>query len=444
LSPTPLAIRPSQTLVRLLTLATFFALVALTFPFLLLPAIAFVIVVTILAAFDWAASRRESVPYVERVMSQRMVKGCPVQLLYRISRPGGSATVVSILDELPAELGGDLIVEDFRLARGQHLEIYREVVPTRRGARELGPLYSRWRSSMGLFCIRTRQAAAGTIAILPPTLASQRRSALTHRSLFEELGVRPKTARGEGREFESLREYVSGDDPRHVDWRATARRGRAIVRQYQTERRHTLIVAIDTGRLMSARIGTDSKLDHAIECGIALARASKEYGDRVGFLGFDRELRVLARPKPGKSGVGLMVEATMALQPQPFEPSYRVLAETLAHYQRKRALVVVLTDFVEGTGSRELEAWLSVLARRHCVMLVALRDRLLDELDQSEPDISLARLYRRLALQDLAVERAAALRRIRHFGVQTLDLDPARITVPVLNRYLAIRQGGLL
>jgi len=195
---------------------------------------------------------------------------------------------------------------------------------------------------------------------------------------------------------------------------------------------------------MAARIGMDSKLDHAVQCGIALARASKEYGDRVGLLGFDRELRVLARPKPGRSGVGLMIEATLPLQPRPFEPNYRVLVETLARYQSKRALVVVLTDFVEGSASRELEAWLGVLARRHCVMLVALRDRLLAELDQREPEVSRARVYRRLALQDLAVEREAALGRIRRFGVQTLDLDPEQITAPVLNRYFAIRQSGLL
>jgi uncharacterized protein (DUF58 family) len=287
-------------------------------------------------------------------------------------------------------------------------------------------------------------AGGGTTAILPHTSTPERRAALTHRSLFEELGVRPKPARGEGSEFESLREYVHGDDPRHVDWRASARRGRLVVRHFQTERRHTVIVAVDTGRLMGARVDADSKLDHAIECGIALARVSKEYGDRVGFLGFDRELRVLARPQSGRSGVAVMVEATLALTPHPFEPDYRVLVETLARYQSKRALVVVLTDFVEGSASRELEAWLAVLARRHCVMLVALRDRLLAELDQPEPGITRGRVYRRLALQDLAVEREAALARIRRFGVQALDLDPARVTAPVLNRYLAIRQGGLL
>ena len=139
-----------------------------------------------------------------------------------------------------------------------------------------------------------------------------------------------------------------------------------------------------------------------------------------------------------------MVQATLALNPSTVEPDYRVLVETLARYQRKRALVVVLTDFVEGSASRELEAYLSVLAKRHLVMLVALRDRMLSELDERRPDITRDALYRRLALQDIAVEREAAIARIARFGAQTLDLDPSRVTAPVLNRYLAIRQAALV
>jgi uncharacterized protein (DUF58 family) len=139
-----------------------------------------------------------------------------------------------------------------------------------------------------------------------------------------------------------------------------------------------------------------------------------------------------------------MIEATASLQPRAIEPDYRVLVETLARYQSKRALIVGITDFVEGSASRELEAWLGVLAQRHCVLLVTLRDRILAELDQPEASISRGRIYHRLALQDLAVERDTALARIRRLGVHTLDLDPEQVTVPVLNRYLAIRQGGLI
>jgi uncharacterized protein (DUF58 family) len=216
------------------------------------------------------------------------------------------------------------------------------------------------------------------------------------------------------------------------------------VRQYQTERRHTVYVALDTGRLMAAQVDGTSKLDHAINCAAALARASISYGDRMGFVAFDRELRLFVRPKTGRAGVGALVEATSALAPASFEPDYRILVEALARYQKKRALLVVMTDFVEGGASRELEDYLAVLARRHCVMLVALRDRILHEVDQREPQISRELLYRRLALQDLVAEREAALARIRHFGAQVLDLDPAQVTAPVLNRYLAIRDAALI
>src|SRR5262249_15384819 len=177
---------------------------------------------------------------------------------------------------------------------------------------------------------------------------------------------------------------------------------------------------------------------------IALARASTAFGDRVGFIGFDRDLTLLVKPKAGSAGVAMLVEATSSLSPSSHEPDYRVLAETLARHQRRRALVVVITDFVEGGAARDLEDYLGLLARRHCVMLVALRDRLLRELEVRDPEITRGRLFRRLALQDLAVEREATLARIARYGAQTLDLDPTDVTAPVLNRYLALRQAALL
>jgi len=439
-----MTILPSQMLVRAAAVVALLAIAAVPVPMLIAPVLAMLAILIALAGVDWIAARREVAPSLERVIPDRLVKGRPASIIYKVSRPGGEATTLSILDELPGDLGGDLMINDVRLGRGQIVEIARERTPLRRGTRELGPTFVLWRSRLGLFRIRARVASGGSVAILPPASAPHRQSGLTHRSLRDELGIRPRAARGEGTEFESLREYVSGDDPRHVDWHASARRGRLIVRQHQTERHHTVMIAVDTGRLMAGQIEASSKLDHAIDCAIALARASKEYGDRVGFIAFDRELRVFTRPKAGFSGVGGIVRATLALSPFPFEPNYRVLVETLARHQKRRALIVVLTDFVEGSASRELEEYLAVLSRRHCVMLVAMRDRLLGELDESDPSITRERLYRRLALQDLAAEREAALARIAAFGAQTLDLDPARITAPVLNRYLAIRQAALL
>ena len=439
-----MTILPSQRLVWVSAAIALLAILAVPMPILIAPVLATLAILLALAIADWLAARREVAPSLTRVVPDRMVKGRAATIQYRLARPSGQATVVSILDELPAELGGDLMIDDVRIAGAETVEIARERIPQRRGKHDLGQTLILWRSRLGLFRIRAEVARGGSVAILPPASAPPRQSALTQRSLRDELGIRPRAARGEGTEFESLREYVAGDDPRHVDWHASARRGRFIVRQHQTERHHTVMIAIDTGRLMAGRIDASSKLDWAIDCAIALARASREYGDRVGLLAFDQELRVFARPKAGFSGVGGIVNATLALDPFPFEPNYRVLVETLAHHQKRRALIVVLTDFVEGSASRELEQYLGVLARRHVVMLVAMRDRMLGELDQRDPAITRERLYRRLAVQDLAGEREAALARIAAFGAQTLDLDPARITAQVLNRYLAIRRASLL
>ncbi len=431
-------------LVRLLAVAALVAAVALPLPSLTAPALSFAGIVILLAAFDWLISIRDPAPQIERVLPTRLIKDRSATVVYRIRRAGGAATTIDLLDELPEALGGDLRITSVKLGRGQRLDIVREIVPARRGTFELGPTLVLWRSHLGLLGLRAGVLSGNAVAILPPASTPQRRAGLSHRSLRDELGIKPRPLRGEGREFESLREYVSGDDPRHIDWRASARHARLQVRQYQTERRHTVFVALDTGRLMGAYVDGTSKLDHAINCAAALARASIGYGDRIGFVAFDSTLRLFARPRSGPSGVGAMVDATSSLAPTSFEPDYRILVETLARHQKKRALIVVLTDFVEGGTSRGLEDYLAVLARRHCVMLVALRDRMLREVDQREPAISRDRLYRRLALQDLVAEREAVLARIGRFGAQVLDLDPSQITAPVLNRYLAVREAALI
>ena len=349
-------------LVRLLAMAALVAAVALPFPSLTAPALAFAGIVILVAAFDWVISRNDPAPQIERVLPTRLIKDRPATVVYRIRRVGGAATTIDLLDELPEALGGDLRVTGVKLGRGQPLDIVREIVPARRGTFELGPTLILWRSHLGLLGLRAGVSSGNAVAILPPASTPQRRAGLTHRSLRDELGIKPRPLRGEGREFESLREYVSGDDPRHIDWRASARHARLQVRQYQTERRHTVFVALDTGRLMGAYVDGTSKLDHAINCAAALARASIGYGDRIGFVAFDSTLRLFARPRSGPGGVGAMVDATSSLAPTSFEPDYRILVETLARHQKKRALVVVLTDFVEGGTSRGLEDYLAVLA----------------------------------------------------------------------------------
>jgi uncharacterized protein (DUF58 family) len=376
---------------------------------------------------------------IERELPRRARSGQPCEVRYRLRLD--SESTASVLDELSVELGGD---RRFELPAGALAERQHElsVTPSRRGIHPLGPMYVELPSPLRLFVQRSRHWPQQALSVYPADPLEDRGSALS-REVQQDIGLRPRRQRGEGSEFESLREYTFDDDPRRIDWRASARMRRPVVRTYQFERRHTLIVAVDCGRLMSTRAEGRSKLDHALSAALSLARASVRCQDRVGFVAFDRELCMWLPPQRPERALGAILEATLPLETRAYESSYRVLAEAMQQRQRKRALVVVLTDFVEGEGATELRAYLASLRARHCVLLVGLRDRLLRELDQPLPSATDPELYRRLVLQDLGTARDVALEQIARSGVHVLDLDPSEITAPLLDRYLRIRESAL-
>jgi uncharacterized protein (DUF58 family) len=392
---------------------------------------------------DFRASRAAPAPTLQRSFPARARLGESCVVSYELRNAARRALDYELLDELPEVLGGDARIGPQRAAALELQVLEREVTPRRRGSHTLGPSYLYVRSPLGLF-VRRLEFAAGPLFHVYPAEAAPPPRGLGSRTLRHELGLRPRRPRGTGGEFESLREYTLDDEPRRIDWRASARARKLIVRNFHVERSHTVLIAVDCGRLMGALVDRQSKLDHALSATISLVQACARSGDRIGFLAFDRELRAFVPPQRSLSALPPILEATLALEPRAYEPSYRALAEVLQQKQKKRALIVVLSDFVEGASSPELEAYLGALARRHCVLLVGVRDRLLREIEQPHPEVSGLELYRRVVLHDLDVARGTAVARITRLGVQTLDLDPAQITAPLLDRYLEIREAGLL
>lgn len=435
-----MALAPTRRLVAALCGLALLALLVVVFPAFVWLGWAAALLLISLAGLDARGSLLEPPVVAARSLPERAGRG-PVLVRYRIQNTTRRTLTVRLLDELPDDLGGDLELQ-VELDAGAHCEAERTLLARRRGLRPLGPTYALVRSAVGFFERRTATRAG---AALPVVVDGGLRlgRAPQAASMHSELGSKSRRQRGEGMEFESIRAYTPGDEPRAIDWRATARAGRVMVRHYQVERNHTLIIAVDTGRLMSTRIEGQSKLDHALDASVALAGAARRAGDRVAFLAFDQAVRVWLPPLSAHRRVGALLEATLPLEPRTVEPSYATLAETLRTRHAKRALLVLMTDFVEGATSPDLERYLAVLARRHCVLLVALRDALLDELRLPAPDIPGEDIYRRLVLQDLEVERRIVLRQIERLGVHTLDLSPSQIRAPVLARYLEIREAGL-
>lgn len=413
---------------------------ALPIPGGVLPAAAAALLVA--TASDAWLSRREPIVSAERRLPERAHRGRAAEVTLRLANPAPRAVRVELYEAVPEGLGASRQHFRARLPAGGTRELPYTLRPERRGDVAFGAVVLFVGSRLGLLRRRVLTDAGQELRVYPDPGALLRREALDPRRLFAELGVRPVRRRGDGFEFESLRDYVPGDDPRRLDWAASARRGRAVVRCYEHERNHTVCIALDASRLMAAEVAGRSKLDHAVDAALVLAHAALTSGDRVSLCAFDREVRGFLAPRRHRGELGAVLDFLRPLAPRRVEADYRALVRVLATRQRQRALVVVLTDFVE-VDATALRESLAVLARRHPVLLVAIRDPLFAALDPRAPlpPGGALEVHRRLVLGDLLLEREVALHELRRLGPDTLDLAPAQLTTRVLNRYLAARYG---
>ena len=381
---------------------------------------------------------------IERWLPVRAALGRASDLEVRLHNSGRLPVLAEVFEEIPADLcAAEPHWPRVVLPAGETLTLRYSVTPQIRGDRPLGAVLALERSPLGLL----RRSAVGpsdqVLRVYPDATRFLRPEALDPKRVLAAIGVKPARRRGEGMEFESLRDFVAGDDPRCLDWAASARRGRSVVRLYQHERNHSVVIALDASRLMAGRIGERTKLDYAVDASLALSYAAISAGDRVGMTVFDAEVRGFIPPRRGRADLGQFVEMLRPVQPRLVEADFQALARTLAMRQRQRSLLVILTDFVEADAA-PFAAPLAVLGKHHRVLLVAVRDRVFCEVDAAaggEGEDALG-LYRRIVLDDLLREREVALGRLRRRGLQTLDLPPEAITAAVLNRYLAIRYGA--
>ncbi len=396
----------------------------------------------VLVGFDAWALRRRPPLELRRRLPERAFLGRPAKLELVLRNPSDLPVQAEVFDEWPRDLADpDPVFPKLALAPGQERVLEAEATPRVRGDRPLGRPVALESSPLGLLRRRVSGAAGARLAVYPDTSALLRPEALDPRRALALLGVKPARKRGEGMEFESLRDYVPGDDPRRIDWPASARRGRPVVRLHQHERNHQVVIALDASRLMAGRFAGRTKLDYAVDAALALAYAALLSGDRIGMALFDRRVQGFVPPRRRRRDLGEFVELLRPVQPRIVEADFQALATELAARQRQRALLVLLTDFVEADPA-SFAGPLGVLAKRHQVLLVAVRDRVYDAPETARGAEDRLRLYRRVVVDELLHEREIALAQLRRRGLHTLDLPPAAITGPVLNRYLAIRAAS--
>lgn len=336
------------------------------------------------------------------------------------------------------------------IARGI-AEVEYAIRPRKRGRGAFGAINVLAEGPLRLAQRRIVLEAQGTNEVHAyPRIGDFDNSALDPELMMAELGIKRVRRRAEGTELESLRDAVPEDELRKLDFRATARRGKLTARNYELEKNHEVMLCLDTGRLMGALVGDGkesdvavTKLDRAIAAAVRLAAVALRSGDRVGVLSFGAAIGAYVRPEKGRAQVGRLIEAVHALETESADPSYfRALSEVRLR-QKKRALIVFLTDFVDRDASREMLDVLGILAKKHAVLFVALRDPHIRALADA-PIADLPSAYRSIAAMSLEEARAEVIENLSARGIRALDLPPDAVSHGAISAYLALRSAERL
>src|SRR6266571_2946762 len=381
---------------------------------------------------------------IERRFGSRFAVGAETEVRIEIANHTPHIISLQIKDEFPPQmkLSGTREARIDVDAQSAAPLVY-GLTPPKRGRFEFGQIAARYLSRWRLVWCQTRVGQPAAVKVYP----NMRRAcevelkALGTRSL---VAARRKSQwRGEGRDFESLRDYVRGDEMRHISWTATARRGKLVTRQYQMERDQTIVIALDAGRLMTARIEHETKLDLAVHATLALMSAAARAGDNAGLLVFGRRIQAYLPPKRGAEHLDAALEALYAVEPEMIEPSYSRAFEFVSANSRRRSLVVVLTDLVDEEGSSELLSSLKLLRPRHLPLVVTIADRDLKGVVRESPENE-HEMFTQSVAEEIIYLREAALRLVESQGGLALDVTAAVLAPKLLETYLRVKERGLL
>ncbi len=318
-----------------------------------------------------------------------------------------------------------------------------EFVPAHRGKTSGGRLDLRIRGPWGLVWRQGRRDLPWHVTVYPSLRHTALRALATQTQRRRVAGFRNTRRIGEGRLFESLKEWVPGDEMRSIDWKATARRGKAMSRQYEDERRQHVMIVIDAGRLLTAEIDGRARLESAIDTALQLAHSAVQHDDNVGLLVFADEVQQFIAPTRGRRALGQLLDALAAVEGRLVESNYPAAFAWLAARSRKRALTVFLTDVVDRTASDALLAQAGALRPRHVPLVVVFRDPALERTASRRPE-TLEGAFTRAAAEELLEARELALGELRSHGVLVLDVLPDGAARAVVEQYQQLKRRALV
>lgn len=367
--------------------------------------------------------------------------GESVTLRLVVENPGSRRVRGRLRDAWQPSAGATPRAVRLDVPAGERRAVETTLRPTRRGDRRAAAVTVRSFGPLGLAARQGSHAVPWTLRALPP-FASRRHLPSKLARLRELDGRQAAQVRGQGTEFDSLREYVHGDDVRSIDWRASARRNTMVVRTWRPERDRRIIIVLDTGRTSAGRVGDVPRLDASMDAALLLAALASRAGDRVDLLAFDRRLRANVRGGARSDILPTLVQAMATLEPELVETETPGLISAVLQRARRRCLVVLLTDLNAAAIEEGLLPQLGALTRRHLVLIGAVADSRVAEMAAARG--SAAAAYDAAAAERASEDRQRVTAELRQRGVEVVDAPPDELPPALADAYLALKAAGRL
>lgn len=400
-------------------------------------------VLVVLALLDAGIGTRPGQLVLERHHPPVLEVGREGQVTWVLRSEARRRLKVTVADELAPSLGAGARRFDVSIPAGDVVRVSTRIRPTRRGRFELDRLTIRIEGRLGLGA-RQRSVPLATVLRVHPAFPSREEAEIRiRRARILEVGLRSARGLGGGTEFEQLREYGPDDEFRRIDWTATARAGKPIVRTYRAERNQSVVVVLDNGRIMAGRVAEVPRVEHAMDAALMLTAVSTRLGDRCGLVAFDRRVRAVVPPAWHSDQLSRVSEALYRLEPELAESDYTgAFAEVVARF-RRRAMLVVLTDLNEQAVADSVLPALPLITRTHLVVVAAVQDPQVLRWAHRRPTDA-EETFRQVAALQALEDRRRTTARLRAMGATVVDAAPGRLGVEVTDAYLLAKSTGRL
>jgi uncharacterized protein (DUF58 family) len=401
------------------------------------------VVLVLAAAVDIVLAPSPASLGFEREVPEVLALGGQGAVIWRLRNPSGLAVQVRLADDLTHSLRPESRRATLRVrARGRAVGSTM-IHPARRGRFEIRQVTIRVLGPIG-FAARQRTIESRSVLRVYPSFKSRSEAELRiNKARILEVGLRSAQGRGGGTEFDQLREYSVDDEFRRVDWAATARMGKPIVKTFRAERNQTVINLLDNGRVMAGRVSGVPRVEHAMDAVMALTAVATRLGDRAGLVAFDRRIRVVVPPGHSRDHLGRVTEAMYRLEPELAESDYRgAFVQTMARF-KKRSMLVIYTDLVEQAVGESLLPALPLILRSHIVVVAAVRDPEVESWSVAVPDDA-GSSYRKAAAVEALADRDRTAARLRGMGATVVDAPVGRLAPLLADAYLQVKATGRL